>query len=377
MSDLKRYFEGRGDALLAMLREMVEIETPTLEPARVNELGEYVQAKLRALGAQVELDEQIERGHNVIGRFPGRGAGDQILLIGHMDTVLPAGTLADRPFRVEGGKAYGPGTADMKSGLVIMLAAMEGLVRSGLTPARPVTMIFNSDEEMQSRLSRPLIEREARRSAFALVFEGTDDVNAYTRSRKASGRFTLRTRGVAAHAASGLAEGVNAIEELARQVVAVQGMTDFGSGTTLSVGTIQGGDRPNVVPAAAEAEVSVRAVTRSEMERIEGVLKALQPHDPRAGLEVTGAFHRPPFEAGMVSDALADALRRAGTAVGLELRGAPGGGGSDANLTAGVGTASVDGLGAVGAGAHGITEHVVIDSLAVRAALAAQLLLEL
>ncbi|MFA5551641.1 MAG: M20 family metallopeptidase [Trueperaceae bacterium] len=378
MTDIQRYFESAGDSLLTVLREMVEIESPTLEPDRVNKFGEYVQTKLRALGAEVELDRQTERGHNVIGRFGGSAKGErQVLMIGHMDTVFAAGTLAQRPFRIDGDRAYGPGTADMKSGLVIMLAAMEALKKLGLTPNRPVTMIFNSDEEMQSRISRPLIEREAEQSAYALVFEGSDDLSTYTNGRKASGRFKISTRGVAAHAASGLKEGVNAIEELAHQVVAAQKMTDFTVGTTVSIGTITGGERPNVVPAAAEAEFSVRAVTKEEMVRIEASLRALEPVLPRAQLDVTGGFHRPPFEPKMVSAELAAALARAGAAVGLNMKGQLGGGGSDANLTAGVGTPSVDGLGAVGFGAHGIDEYVVISSLKARAALAAHLLLEL
>jgi glutamate carboxypeptidase len=378
VTDIQRYFESAGDSLLTVLREMVEIESPTLEPDRVNKFGEYVQTKLRALGAEVELDRQTERGHNVIGRFGGSAKGErQVLMIGHMDTVFAAGTLAQRPFRIDGDRAYGPGTADMKSGLVIMLAAMEALKKLGLTPNRPVTMIFNSDEEMQSRISRPLIEREAEQSAYALVFEGSDDLSTYTNGRKASGRFKISTRGVAAHAASGLKEGVNAIEELAHQVVAAQKMTDFTVGTTVSIGTITGGERPNVVPAAAEAEFSVRAVTKEEMVRIEASLRALEPVLPRAQLDVTGGFHRPPFEPKMVSAELAAALARAGAAVGLNMKGQLGGGGSDANLTAGVGTPSVDGLGAVGFGAHGIDEYVVISSLKARAALAAHLLLEL
>lgn len=375
MADVQSYFAGQNGALLETLREMVEIETPTLEPERVNRLGEYVQARLRALGATVEVDEQEKRGHNVIGRF-GSGAG-AVLLIGHMDTVLPSGTLAQRPFRLEGGRAYGPGTADMKSGLVIMLAAVEALQRLGRSPRRPLTLLFNSDEEMQSRYSRPLIEAEARRSAYALVFEGTHDVGKYTSSRKASGRFRLRTTGVAAHAASGLAEGVNAIEELAHHVLTVQGMTDFASGTTLSIGTIRGGERPNVVPDWAEAEASVRAVTRAEMERVEARLRSLEPRLRGAGVSVEGGFHRAPFEERMVGEELGAALRRAGAAVGIQLAGVPGSGGSDANITAGVGTPSVDGLGCVGFGAHSVEEHIVVDSLPRRAALAAQLLLEL
>lgn len=240
MSRILSYFQERKGALIDGLRQMVEIESPTLEPQRVNAMGEHVKERLRSLGASVEVDTQTERGHNVIGRFGDPAMGDPVLMIGHTDTVWKVGTLEERPFRVDGNRAFGPGAADMKSGLIIMLAVLEAINDLQLPLPRPLTLIFNSDEEMQSLYSRELIEKEARKSFCSLAFEGTRDLNAFTTSRKASGRFTVRAKGKSAHAASGLREGVNAIEELAHQVTKVQGLTDFGTGTTINVGTIAG-----------------------------------------------------------------------------------------------------------------------------------------
>lgn len=376
MPEIREYFNSKSHELLHTLQEMVEIESPTTEPERVNQMGAYVQERLRELGASIEVDSQTERGDHVIGRF-GSGPEKPILLIGHLDTVCRTGTLAERPFRVTDGKAYGPGTADMKSGLVIMLAAVEAIRDLELAPARPLTLLFNSDEEMQSRYSRELILKEAERSSHALVFEGSGDEADFCTSRKASGRFTLRARGVATHSGSALADGVNAIEELAHQVLAVQKLTDFSRETLVNVGTISGGDRPNIVADWAEAVLSVRAATQQEMERIEAELRALKPHLPGATLEIEGGFHREPFEPNQRNTELFKVLQQAAQAVGVSARATAGGGASDANLTAGAGIPTLDGLGAVGFGAHSENEHIIIDSLPLRAAIATELILRL
>ncbi len=370
MSRILSYFQERQGALIDGLRQMVEIESPTLDPQRVNAMGDHVQERLRALGASVEVDKQTERGDHVIGRFGDPSLGDPVLMIGHTDTVWKAGTLEERPFRVEGNRAFGPGAADMKSGLIIMLAVLEAINDLQLPISRPLTLIFNSDEEMQSLYSRALIEDEARKSFCSLAFEGTRDLSTFTTSRKASGRFAVRAKGKAAHAASGLLEGVNAIEELARQVIKVQAMTDFGSGTTINVGTIAGGDRPNIIPDWAEMVLSVRASTFGEMERIERVLRGLEPHLPGAEISVSGGFHRPPLEETEASMRLLDRLREAASEYGIAATGGLGGGAGDANLTSAVGCPSIDSLGAVGFGAHSVDEHILIDELPVRAAVA-------
>ena len=377
MANLLKYFKNHENSLVTALREMVEIESPTLEPDSVNEMGTYVQSRLKALGARIELDKQQERGDNVIGRFGPDNGKKPVLLIGHMDTVLKAGTLRQRPFRVDNGKAYGPGTADMKSGLVIMLAVLEAVHDLELELARPVTLIFNSDEEMQSKFSRTVIFREAKKSEYALVFEGSDDVSTFTTQRKSSGRFTIRTYGRASHAGAALAEGVNAIEELARQVIKAQRMTDFEVGTTVNVGTISGGDRPNIVPDYAEAHLSVRAPSVAEMERIETELVALELEAilPGAKVEVEGGFHRFPFENTPANQELFRSLQSVAAKFDLEAKGRLAGGSSDANLTSGVGTPTIDGMGAVGFGAHSIDEHIILESLPVRAAIATDLII--
>ena len=373
MADLMTYFKDRQDELVQTLREMVEIESPTHERDRVNQMGAYVRSKLEALGAVVEIDQQAERGDNVIGRFGSANGEKPALLIGHMDTVLKTGTIKERPFRIDGGLAYGPGTADMKSGLVIMLSVLQAIQDLGLQPKRPITWIFNSDEEMQSKYSRTVIFREAERSAYALVFEGTEDVGTFTTQRKSSGRFRISTKGRASHAGAALAEGISAIEELAHHILAAQRMTDFDIGTTVSVGVIAGGDKPNIVADHAYADLSVRAPTRSEMERIEGELRSLTPVLPGATVEVTGGFHRFPFEDTPENQSLFGDLESVADEFGIAATGRLAGGSSDANLTSGVGTPTIDGMGAVGFGAHSIDEHIVLDSLPVRAAIATRL----
>lgn len=377
MSRILSYFQERKGALIDGLRQMVEIESPTLEPQRVNAMGEHVKERLRSLGASVEVDTQTERGHNVIGRFGDPAMGDPVLMIGHTDTVWKVGTLEERPFRVDGNRAFGPGAADMKSGLIIMLAVLEAINDLQLPLPRPLTLIFNSDEEMQSLYSRELIEKEARKSFCSLAFEGTRDLNAFTTSRKASGRFTVRAKGKSAHAASGLREGVNAIEELAHQVTEVQALTDFGTGTTINVGTIAGGDRPNIIPDWAEMVLSVRAVTTGEMGRIEQVLRSLEPHLAGAEISVSGGFHRPPLEETEASKRLLERLREVASEFGIDARGELGGGAGDANLTSAVGCPSIDSMGAVGFGAHSVDEHILIDELPARAAVATRFITSL
>lgn len=377
MSRILSYFQEREGALIDGLRQMVEIESPTLDPQRVNDMGDHVKERLRALGARVEVDKQTERGDHVIGRFGDPSLGDPVLMIGHTDTVWKAGTLEERPFRVDGNRAYGPGSADMKSGLIIMLAVLEAINDLQLPLSRPLTLIFNSDEEMQSLYSRALIEREARKSYCALAFEGTREISSFTTSRKASGRFAVRAKGKAAHAAAGLREGINAIEELARQVIKVQALTDFDSGTTINVGTIEGGDRPNIIPDWAEMVLSVRAATFREMERIEGVLRGLEPHLAGAEIAVSGGFHRPPLEETEASRRLLERLREAAAEYGLDAKGELGGGAGDANLTSAVGCPSIDSLGALGFGAHSVDEHILIDALPVRAAVATRFITSL
>lgn len=368
--------------MVACLRDMVQFESPTLEPALVNKLGSWIGERLRGLGATVELDVQTERGDNIVAKInprPQDGAevGKPILLIGHMDTVWPRGTLAERPFRIEDDIAYGPGTIDMKSGLVIMFYIVEALNHLGAPFNRPLTLIVNSDEEMQSLYSRALIEREAKASAYALVFESASGMDRFTTSRPASGRFVVTARGESAHAGFADQLGVNAITELAHHLPRLHALTDGETGTIVNVGVVEGGTRPNVIPDKAEAVLSVRARTFEAMEAVQNELFSLKPVLPGAEIEVSGAFHRGPFAPDEGSEQLFATVRDISSQFGIEARPRQSRGGSDANLTAALGIPSIDGLGPVGTGAHSIDEHVELSSMPLRAAIATELVFRL
>lgn len=377
MTSLLKHFKDRQSEMLDLLAQMVAIESPTTDPAAVNVMGDLMQELLRDLGARIELDRQTERGDHVVGRFGDGNGRSPILMIGHMDTVWKRGTLAERPFRIDGDRAYGPGTVDMKAGLVIMVYAMRAIKELGLDLARPLTIIFNSDEELKSWFSRELIFSEAKQSAYSLVFEGSDSLEKFTNQRKASGRYWVEAHGVASHAGAAIDKGINAIQEISHQIQALQNMTDLEIGTTVNVGVITGGERPNIVPDRAKIGMSVRAPSAEEMRRIEAAIMALQPKLPGARLDIEGFFHRGVFAPVEGSQVMFDALTGAAGEVGVEAEFGLAGGASDANLTASVGTPSIDGLGAVGDGAHSVDEHILIDSLSTRAAIVTDFIVRL
>ncbi len=342
---------------LDLLRELVEIESPTGDTA---EIQERMEAELRALGARVEARD----GH-LYAELAGAGA--PLLLLGHVDTVWPRGTLARRPFRVEDGRAYGPGSYDMKAGIVVLL---EGIRRAGTD--RALRVVVNADEEIGSLGSRPLLEEAATGAAAALVLEAPTAHGHLKTARKGIGRFRLHVRGRAAHASTP-GEGVSAIHELAHQILHLYGLA--GDGVTVSVGVIAGGTRENVVAAEAEAIVDVRVPTLADRERLDAALKSLEPRLAGAELELTGLWTRPPLEPSAATERLFAAAREHGRALGLELEAHGAAGGSDGNLVGHI-VPVLDGLGAEGSGAHAEDEHVLVDSLEVRAELLARILRE-
>jgi glutamate carboxypeptidase len=284
------------------------------------------------------------------------------------------GTLAERPWRVEGERAFGPGVYDDKASAAIILAALEGLQALGLAPRHPVTVLFNSDEEVGSPSSRPLIEAEAARARVVFCVEPARPDGALKVWRKGTGRYTVTALGRAAHAGADHEKGVNAIEELAHQVLRLQGMTDYGAGTTVNVGRIEGGTRANIVPDRAQVRVDVRVKTMAEWERISAAIAALQPVLPGARLVVEGGMSRPPMEASPVTLEPFWRAQEIAAGLGLTLTADGTGGASDANFTAAMGIPTLDGLGALGDGAHSVDEYIFIPSLAERAALLAALL---
>lgn len=360
--------------LVALLRALVALESPTTEKAAVDRLGAFVAERLKDLGASVERRPQEAVGDHWIATWGDPEAATQILTLCHLDTVWPLGTLSRMPIREEGGCLYGPGAFDMKGGIAILLGALQGLRRMGLRPPHRIRMLFTSDEETGSETSRVLIEEEARRSHLVLCLEPALPDGSLKTFRKGVADFTVIAYGRSAHAGADPHRGINAIEELAYQIMRLRQLADPRRGTTVTVGVIRGGTRPNVVPEQAEMIVDVRVSTRAEMSRIEAAFRNLRPILEGARLEVRGGFNRPPMERNAQMIATFERARAIAATLGLALTEGGTGGGSDANFTAALGIPTLDGLGAVGNGAHALDEHVRIDSLPLRAALVAALL---
>jgi len=362
--------------MLADLRALVEIESPSDDKASTDQLAAFLQRFLPdRLDCHVDVIDQPRFGNHLRVEVGPRGGGKPIVMLGHFDTVWPLGTLATMPFRVADGRAFGPGAFDMKAGLIIGIEALSVLLGSDELHV-PVVFLFTSDEEVGSLSSRPHIEAEAARSRATLVLEPAAGRSLKT-SRKGVGFFQVKVEGLAAHAGSNPEQGTSAIEELARLVLDLQGMNDPATGTTVNVGVIRGGTRPNVVSAAASAEVDLRVRTMADAQRLEELILGLQPHNPRTRVTVSGGINRPPMERTPGVASMYDLAVKAGREIGLQVSEASVGGGSDANFVTPLGVPVMDGLGAVGDGAHAVNEHILVESLPFRSALLASLIREL
>ena len=296
------------------------------------------------------------------------------MVLGHYDTVYSSGTLAKMPFRIKNGKAYGPGTFDMKGGLVQALYALEALEQLPVQTAKRIVFVWNSDEEIGSESSRKLIESEARRSDAVFVLEPSLGPRGLLKTaRKGVGEATLTVYGRASHAGLAPEEGVNAVHELARQITRIETWNDLPRGISINADVIEGGTRSNVIAERASAVLDLRAMRISDMRRIEKRLRVLRPVHPGARLEVRGGFNRAPLER-KVSGALFARAKSLAAQMGLTLGESTAGGGSDGNLTGALGVPTLDGLGAVGDGAHATSEHLVVAAMPERAALLAALL---
>jgi glutamate carboxypeptidase len=377
-----RWLRARESALTRLLARLVRIESSSYDKTGINRLAASLAAEWRKRGARVARVSPARsplHGHLLrceLPAAPGAPPG-QILVLGHMDTVYERGTLARMPFRLARGRAFGPGTLDMKAGLVIALAAVDALRAAGLAPRRRIVFLWTSDEEIGSESARPSIEREARRSAAVLVLEpGTGPRGKLKTARKGVGGFTLEVTGRAAHAGVNPQDGVNAVHELALQIARLARFANPRQGITVNADVIAGGTRSNVIAERARAEVDVRCVRAADMPRLEARFRALRPILPGAKLRVTGGINRPPMERRIAARLFAHA-QTLGAELGLRLEESATGGGSDGNLTAALGVPTLDGLGAAGAGAHTPGEHIRTRSLPDRAALLAALLLTL
>ncbi len=374
MDELRDYFVQRTGELLDLLRNLVELESPSTDKELVDRCIHFVAGLAREWGAQVTVVPQKRRGDHILARWQGKENGKGFLILCHLDTVWPQGTLARRPWRVMEDRAYGPGCLDDKAGAVVILAALRGLVELGLLPARPVTVIFNSDEEVGTRSSRALIEEEAGRAGVVFCVEPALPDGALKVARKGTAGYTITALGRAAHSGADHGKGINAIEELAHQILRLQRMTDYTAGTTVNVGRVYGGMRTNIVPEWARAWVDVRVQTLEEARRITEAIEGLQPVLPEARLVIKGGLNRPPMERSPLTLEPLQKAQRIASQLGITLTGGSTGGASDGNFTAALGIPTLDGLGAVGDGAHSEDEHVIIPSLSERASLMAALL---
>jgi len=365
---------AQNASVIALLKRLVETESPSHDKVAVDRVGTILAEECRRLGAEVKIHPQQTTGDQVEARW-GRGNGG-LLLLCHMDTVFPIGTLSHMPFLELDGKIMGPGTQDMKGGIVVSIAAIAELVSSGQMPAKPFTVLFTSDEEVGSSTSRGLIEKLAIQSALVLVLEPAMLDGSLKTWRKGVGDLVITVRGRAAHAGGDHEKGRNAIEELAHQVLVIQKLTDYRRGTTLNVGLIHGGTATNVVPDEAIAEVDFRVLEPDEAERVISAIYALKPVLDGTTINISGGLNRPPMASDGLMRSTFEKAQSIAARIGIKLIASGTGGASDANFVAPLGIPVLDGLGPIGDGEHSEREFIFADSLSERANLLVALMRE-
>ncbi len=374
MSDLLTYCRDHAEETLDLLRTLIAYESFTADKAAVDQLATYLAGQLESLGAVVERIPRAEVGDLLLASWNTAAPGKPITFIGHMDTVCPVGTLAERPIRVENGRLYGPGAADMKGGLAVMLSAIRTLRERGEFPARPIRALLTSDEEIGSVHSREMIFQVARESGLCLIIEPATPQGALKTWRKGVTDFRVKVYGRASHAGGAPEAGINAVVELAHQILRLNALNDLPNGTSVSVTVAHGGHATNVIPDYAEAYADVRFMTHAEAERVQRAVSELYPVLPGARLEIIAGDRRPPLERDERMRAAFAQVQRIGAGLGVNVTEEGSGGGSDGNFTASVGTPTLDGLGPTGDGLHAAHENVLISSVPERTALLAGIL---
>ena len=372
------YFDERKDDIVECIQQLVEIESPSDNKPAADRLGAFLAEKFEALGGKTRFHKSANFGDHLQVDFAGRRGGNPVLLLGHFDTVYPLGTLANMPCRVAEGRLWGPGVLDMKSGIALMLTAIDVLHASHRNLPHPITVLLVSDEEVGSDSSRHITENLAKLSAAVLVLEPSYGLRgAVKTARKGVGEYTIKVTGQAAHSGLDFEKGASAIVELAKQITKISQMIDVKRGLTLNVGVVQSGTRVNVIPAEATAVLDVRIAKMKDATAIDRKLRALKPFNRKCRLEIEGGINRPPMERTAGVAALYQKASEIAKRAGWKLEEAAVGGGSDGNFTAGLGIPTLDGLGGVGEGAHATHESIVISELPRRAALVTGLIEEI
>jgi glutamate carboxypeptidase len=367
-----RHLEKKSSWIRSTLQELVQQESPSEDPQAVNAAASLVTFQAQKLGAHAKRHKQTKFGDVLELRFgPQRSKQKTVLLLGHLDTVWPIGTLAKMPWREADGRYWGPGVLDMKAGVVMALAAFDTLRE--LKSSRPVTLLLNSEEEVGSPISRPITERLAMESAAVFVLEPAQGL-AYKTARKGVGHYLVQVTGVGAHSGVDFERGHSAVLELAKLIQTISNFTDLTRKLTVNCGVIAGGTRSNVVASSAYAEIDVRIAKASDAAHIEKLFRRLKVSDPHCKLTITGGINRPPMERKPGTVALFKKARSLAAELGFVLDEAATGGGSDGNFTAVLGVPTLDGMGAVGEGAHATHESVVIEHLVPRTALLAAMI---
>ncbi len=381
VSPLLAWLQSRHTQFIDTVRELVLRESPSHNKKAVDVLGKHLAELFRATGGQVTMHRTEKFGDHLQANFDGaafdRTPGERVMLLGHFDTVWDVGTLRTMPFREEKGRLWGPGVLDMKTGIVQILFALEALrnIHGGLP--RPVTVLLVTDEEVGSESSRAITERLAKECKAVLVLEPSFGLHgALKTARKGVGDYTVRVHGKASHAGLDFEKGANAILELSRQLLKIEKFTDLKKGITVSPGVIRGGTRNNVIAAEASADVDMRITTISQAAGLDRKFRSLRPVDRRCKIEIEGGLNRPPLERTEAVVRLFHIARRLGAELGVNLKEASVGGGSDGNFTAGLGIPTLDGLGAPGEGAHAVNESVVVEQIVPRTALLARIMEE-
>jgi glutamate carboxypeptidase len=379
LEDAKKLQKG----MLEQLEALVSIESPSEDKAAVDRVSRMVAHWFESLGGktfwhrQKQFGDLLEVRFRAMARRSSGNAGGRskpILLLGHLDTVWPMGTLAKMPFRIAKGKAFGPGVYDMKAGVLMALHAV-GMLLERQTLTAPVVVLLNSDEEVGSPVSRAVTEKIAQECSAVFVLEPAQGPEgAYKTARKGVGDYSIHVQGVAAHSGVDFEKGHSAVLELARLIEKISRFTDLKTGLTVNPGTIQGGTRTNVIAAQAQAEVDVRIARMCDAARVERLFRGLRATDRACTLTITGGMNRPPMERSRGTVALFQQAKGFAHAMGIALEEASTGGGSDGNFTAALGIPTLDGMGAVGEGAHAIHESIVLSELAQRTALLAAMI---
>lgn len=372
MTTLLEFFNNRQGAMIDLLTEMVNLESPTHEKAAVDALGTFVKAALEKAGARVTVHPREKVGDILQATWNADASGKPLLIVSHMDTVHPLGSVAERPIRADDeGRLYGPGILDMKGGIVIALDALAGLRERDELPQRPIHFLITTDEEKGSRYSRELIEALAADASLVMVTEPPTRDGALKTWRKGVSSYHLNVQGRASHAGNEPEEGVNAIIEFAQQALELNKLNDLPNGTSVSVTVVEGGTTTNVIPASVKASIDVRVMSQQVYDKLHAEIMDRMPFIPGANVEIERLHYRPPMQR---DSEVFSRAKQIATAAGITIREDGAGGGSDGNFTAAMGIPTLDGLGAEGMGLHATHEHILINSLHRKAALMAAII---